>query len=256
MNILVETDYFCGRYADSYARNEESFAASRRYGFEQIETWGYRRRAANLFRQGKVDEAIDWLVQSLPFYEKHTDVLNEANAYGLLASIWLRIGERFKAQDAARRVSAILGNGAPLGYYLMDAYNGVAEVAFDAWLSNTSNPALRETALRAARQIENYGRTFRVGEPRAALFRGRYFRHCLRLQTAINIWQRGLAVATSQTMPFEQGLLLLELGQHSPDSTVRKTYLDQAVQLFEQLGTPHELALAKSILAQSSQLNS
>jgi tRNA A-37 threonylcarbamoyl transferase component Bud32/tetratricopeptide (TPR) repeat protein len=252
INILVEIDYLRANYAQSYARNEESVTGSRRYGFDQIETWGYRRRATNLFRQGKVSEAHDWLTAALPFYANHADLINEANAYGLLASIQLREGDRGAAQESAQHVSTILGDRAPLGYYLMDAYNGIAEVRFDDWLTNTSSAVKQAAAAHALRQIDSYGRSFRVGKPRAALFSGQYLWHSGQPDKALIAWQRALRAATVQQMPFERGLTLLALGQHSEETVSRTQYLTAAARQFEQIGTPHELVLAKTTVREAN----
>lgn len=248
LNILVEIAYYQAQYARSLELNEESFAASLKYDFGQVQTWGLRRRAMNLFRQGQVEAAAHYLVESLPCYSRHTDALNETNAYGLLASVRLRQGDMVAAQEAADSAAALVGNSAPLGYYLMDGYVGIAEVRFDRWSAEPDNQALRKSAWQACENLQRYGRIFPVGRARAALFLGRYHAILGKTRRAQATWQVSRDTAQKLAMPYEEALALYELGLSQPNNAVKREQLLQSLAIFERIGTPYELELARRAL--------
>jgi hypothetical protein len=81
------------------------------------------------------------------------------------------------------------------------------------------------------------------------LYKGIYENLTGRHKEAVADWRRSLEYAHRFNQPYELARASYELGRHlSLDATLRREYLEGAQTIFESLGTPYELNLAKASL--------
>jgi hypothetical protein len=125
----------------------------------------------------------------------------------------------------------------PINPSTLDAYACVA----DYYLWAKESKALAK-ALGALGKLAG---VFPVAMPRFFLYDGRRQRLAGRHKQAVLAWRRSLALGETLQMPYDQGLVHLELSESDLLSTdERQTHREAARALFERLGAAYEIASA------------
>jgi hypothetical protein len=98
-------------------------------------------------------------------------------------------------------------------------------------------------AKRALKSLHQYARIFPIGKPRALLWQGFYDWLNGKTEKALKTWHKGLAVASSLGLPWEEGRVHYEIGRRTvANISSRQEHLTQALEIFKRLGSEHDQA--------------
>jgi tetratricopeptide (TPR) repeat protein len=237
-----------GRYSSAF---ELSLAAAldgqnlaRRSGNRIHETWGVLNESVALLAMGEVTAASERLEALLELLPLAPTLTVEMTAYGALAVAYWRQGKQAQAREMADRGLHLFGRMLPVAFFTLPGYGGVTETYLRLLAEIPQDSELQAKAKQAMKVFKRFARSFPFARP--------YLHLCLGLEAWLNhkpdkayqLWQKGIALAETQAMPYEKGLLLVEYGQrclsaHHPDG---QSALTEAAQIFERLGCRYELA--------------
>ena len=100
--------------------------------------------------------------------------------------------------------------------------------------------------------MDKFANVFPLGQPRALIWKGLYQWLTGDVRQAYALWQSGLSVAQQQALPYDQALAHYELGRHLKiDKPARLQHLQQALDMFDQLGAVYERTAVQSALDES-----
>jgi tetratricopeptide (TPR) repeat protein len=260
---LAHTFYFQGHFQQSVVEATEMYKTARRVGNHAQMAWGLYQQGEGKLRLGYLDEALSLLQDSLEevlTYGDSASTITYATIYALLGLVQWRTGQTELAL-ATIATAKQLNKQAPIVVFAdMEGYALVAEVYLAKWVAEIQAGHLSTTiqALRAHEAIKSfkrYTRIFPIGQPRLALYQGRYAWWQGQPERAFKIWQRAMQKAYLLKMPYEQGLIHYELGCHSTNKAAQYLHLQNACKLFEQLEAHYDLALAQAALSQLNNNN-
>ncbi|HWE38852.1 MAG TPA: AAA family ATPase [Isosphaeraceae bacterium] len=244
---LARLEYYLGEFERASARFAEFGAEARRRGHVQAIAWSLHGRAKISLRLGRLDEALAFLDESKALPADAVGAGDEILREGLRALIHHHRGDLDAARAAADAAACIIRRSPPMVGYSLEGYSAVAEVYLALIEAGAADPSLPARARRARRALRGIARVFPTGLPRARLCDGLSHRLAGRPRRAQSSWRRGLDLAESLAMPFEQALLHAAIGRHlDPHDPSRRRHLDQARARFERLGARWDLGKVPS----------
>jgi hypothetical protein len=176
---------------------------------------------------------------------------DKINSYGIMALLYWRLGQREAAQSAVEAGLHWIARSSPTGFGMVHGYSDVAEVCLALWEAEdglgvrdwglgSQNP--KSNALQAFKALHRYARAFPIGQPRAWLWQGWYEWLSGRRGRAKAAWRKSRAAAERLAMPYDQALVLSEMGRHLPAADPdRQIYLIRAAEIFNQLQAAYDL---------------
>jgi len=213
--------------------------------------WGLLGVAMTSTRLGKAAEAIPMLEEALDILKETPNLASSTNTNGQLALAYLRLGQDDKARTYAETVIGLMAKASPTVYSMNIGFAAVAEVGFVLWEKSlhsklvTDSETYKLLAEKALKLVRAFQGVFPIGQPVTPYYQGWYEWLTNKPEAALKSWQQGLDAALKFNMPYEEGLIRVKLGAHLKDDD-RKPHFERAVQIFENLGVVHELALARS----------
>jgi tetratricopeptide (TPR) repeat protein len=223
--------------------------------------WGLLGVAANNIRLGNEAMAIPMLEEALQILEEIPNLASSINTNGQLALAHLRLGQGEQALAYASRVIDLASDISPTVYSMDIGFTAVAEVYFELWERALHDPnrrldsdKYRALAEKAIKLLRAFQKVFPIGQPQAYYYQGWYEWLTGKRERAITSWRRGLEAAQKFNMPYEEGLIRVQLGTVLKDNAAeRKERFARAIQIFEKMGAVHELRSAKRAEVEATQ---
>jgi hypothetical protein len=97
---------------------------------------------------------------------------------------------------------------------------------------------------RACQVALKQGKLFRPGLPEAQRLQGRYEWLRGRRSQARQWWQRSLRATEAMGLPYDEGMLYLEMGKRLGE----RAHLEKAAEIFAAIGAEYDLAKARGAL--------
>ncbi|NTU62293.1 MAG: AAA family ATPase [Chloroflexi bacterium] len=234
-----------GQIERSAALRESMLTVSLQRNSTQTQGWALLGLAEIAILRHELTMALDHLERAQSIVEK-IGLAETIWMYGLLARAQWRQGQIDLARAAAERGAAIATKAAPVNFYVLEGYAGIAEVYLHLW---EADPAYAPAARQAIKQLSHFARIFLIGSARALLVQGRAAWLSGKQDTARALWQKGLAAAKERQLPYDRGLLLDVIGRHlPPGDPAREEFLRQALQIFSDLRATYDVDAVRSEL--------
>ncbi len=212
---------------------------------KQVTAWGLNGQAMALIPRGQTAIAIELLDNALPILIEISDRVAQSFNFGVRALAHLYRDEPQHARTSASELLSLIP-GLPTSYGMFNAYANLPAVHLQLW---ETIGQYRAPAKHAARNLYLYAWMFRVGQPRAWLWRGLYNWLAGRQNKARQAWQRSITIAESLSMPYDQGLAHFEMGRHMrADTYEREKHLQHAEAIFTDLDASLDLARTQHAL--------
>jgi tetratricopeptide (TPR) repeat protein len=215
--------------------------------------WGLFGLAANTIRRGDAAAAIPMLEEALQILEELPNLASSINTNGQLALAHLRLGQNGQALAYASAVLDLAANISPTVYSMDIGFAAVADVYFELWekaLQDSNrqfdSDKYKLLAEKAIKLLRAFQKVFPIGQSVTPYYQGWYELLTGKLQAAVQSWTKGLEAAKNFNMPYQEGLIRVKLGTTlDGDANVRRAHFERAIEIFEQMGAAHDLAVAK-----------
>jgi tetratricopeptide (TPR) repeat protein len=202
---------------------------------------------------GEEAAAIPMLEEELQILEELPNLASLINTNGQLALAHLRLGRYEDAVLYADKVIDLATNKSPTVYSMNIGFSAAAEVYFVLWeraLQNASRgldvAQHKLYAEKAIGLLRSFQKVFPIGQAYTHYYQGWYEELTDKPQLAVKSWRKGLEAAQKFNLLYEEGLLQIKLGSALHDNPAAcREHLERAIQIFEKMGTTHELRLAK-----------
>jgi tetratricopeptide (TPR) repeat protein len=239
-------------------RNEVLASAERRED-QQLIIWTLFYTIEDNLRlggPGHIEEMHDLLDRVQRLLADHPNQASRILAQCLSAQVNYRSGDLAGARQGAETALHLIRTERVLLLpYFADTQAGLPFVALSLWeaADGADGQGLAHDAVKFIRNQAKASTAYLL--PRASLYQGTYEWLSGKHRRAGNSWEKCLALAEQFDMPYDQGLAHFEIGRHLPASDpARKQHLQQAADLFAQVGSVWNLALVKPVLRQGSSL--
>ena len=235
-----------GRFAESYSLGEELRELGAWRDDAQAEMWGWLYQGSSLLRQGDAKEAINRLRNGERLLHAGVGGANVGWLYGVMAETYRRLDDPDRARAAAVSAGESLYSERPGVVFVLDGFTGAAEAQFGLWRRSRARSAAasKAGAEKAVKKLIGYSKVFPIGRPAALRYSGRLKEHAGDAKGARSDWVEALQQAETLKMPFEEGLIRLNLGRLDGD----RSQLTQARDLFESVGAGHFVTVASTAL--------
>ena len=236
---LARLDYYLGDFAASAGRFREFGEEAARRGHDQATAWGLHGRSKSLLRQGRYDEALALLEQSLALPDEALGSGDAILRAGLLAMIHVERRDWGQARPVADEVLGMIRQSPPMVSYSFEGYAGVSDAYLGLWEAG-GDREVRRAAWQSIAFLGRIARVYPIGQPRAWLCTAKACRLSGRRRRARLALRSALRKAEMLRMPYEQGLIHLEAGrQLDRTDPARANSLALARGIFERLGAAH-----------------
>ncbi len=206
----------CEKYAG------EMLKAGRRDRMPQIQLWGLTWRLRCLLARSQDADPIRELAEELQECLKHNDITpaDQILGQGMLGEALWRLGEKRAAFEEAERTSTVIAESNQISHFVLPAYSAIFMIYHGLW-SEETDPEQRQNLERrikaVRRSLWEFGVMYPVGRVRSGLHEGQFHQQQGRRKKAVRCWNKALRLAKKFRMPFEEGLLHLELAEGLPD---------------------------------------
>jgi predicted ATPase/class 3 adenylate cyclase len=249
---LFALNYLQGNFNTSMEYIDELIYITRDRNSELSLAYGLQGKAYVSLHLSLYDEAMICLEELHSLLTEDSTITDEAlslEMYGLLAMTHLRRAEFTLALEMVEKATLLTQSLLPSNFSSFSGYTGPACVYLTLWEAGYSLPNVRKLAWRACKMLRKYARVFPIGEPRAFLYEGWYHWLLGKRARAQNYWKRGLTRAVELGMHYDQGLIHYQIGRHLPfGDHNRKIQLNQAVEIFTQIGAKFDLEQSEATL--------
>ncbi|MBL8057878.1 MAG: AAA family ATPase [Anaerolineales bacterium] len=248
---LAMVNYFQGEFARADELAQELYASAAQRGDADNRAWALMERIFCAQALGQLETAAAGADELQALFAGEAKIVDEPlriSVYGALASTHLRLGRLELAQAAAASAAELIAKSSPTSYPALLGYAAVAEVYLALWEAEPAAPAAARSANAAAARkavegLRKYAGVFPIGWARTWLWQGRLDWLAGRRGPARQAWQKSLAAAEQNLMPYAAALAHAELGRsYEPGSSERGQHLEHARALLAQLGAAADLA--------------
>jgi len=191
------------------------------------------------------------LVPSLQFYNE----CQHLEFFGLLAQLFLYEGEFGMAMRALEDGMSLRERIHLYPPNICATILPLPEVLFA--LASHSSPLCKQARKLLSLSIRHLRKAMEphpLFAPRLAIFHGRYLWSNNKPRKAMKHWLKGLQLAEESKHSYDIALLKQEIGAHPAGVASRLTYLEEASQIFEQIGAISHHNLALSLLQNEAAL--
>ncbi len=265
MTVIAHVEFYTGNFEKSRAIYAEIEAAARARDNDQFIAWGLYAGARALIPLGEIEQARVMLEEAHQRLEGQIDVPSRIICPGLLASVYLRQGNRAKAVELADLTSARIRKNLPTVFATVAGYAGAAEVYLDEWRRAKADGAFerarRDVARRSVRALGLLAFSIPLGRPYYHRIRGCELAIAGSFRRARAAFLRALDSAIRLGMPYEEALAHLELASlpaargwlGAPGRAEKTDHARRAARLFRDLGCPQDLARAEALLRRDAE---
>ena len=216
----------------------------------QVWGWGVGEEGRSLCQSGRLEEAACATSKAIELLESIPDYLSAVSAYGDLARCRLRQGRLDEAMSLGETAHRLLVEQRLRAFLCSPVYLARAESLLAAAEADpsTSGPTLKRAG-RASAAAVRQGRLDCEALAAAHRCRGTYQWLRGRPRRAVRSWRRSIAVAERIGARYELALTWLEIGSR----TGERGYLEDAEQVFSELGDELDLAHVRERLGESEE---
>jgi serine/threonine protein kinase/tetratricopeptide (TPR) repeat protein len=249
-NLISACLLYQGRLAECASAVQDMLRAGQEGGDQTVECWGLSKMGHQLWKTGRLDEAVTNLEACIKLAEAIPDLKFRVEAGAGLGRSLLRLGKLDQAlsvlEDACER-----NRRNPQGGGMRE---GLAVAVAEAYVAAAEQSAPRERkswlrkARRACRDAMKASWTARHRKPEVLLLRGQLAWITNRPAAAVRDWQRSLALAEAAGQQFDLGRVHLEMGRRLGD----REHLERAEAILAEIGAAWDLACAHEALGKLS----
>lgn len=246
--LMAAVAKYTGNFQEALAVARQGYVYSQRSGNRVHDTWTLKNLGEINVTLGHMEEGLQAERQILDILTEYPNESVELSTYGTLALAYWRLGEPALAYDAAVKGLAMISHTIPVAFFTLPGYSGVAEVLLQLQATGFKTPELAAQTRQSVRSLQSFARSFPVARPYLYLCQGLAAWQAGKEAKALKTWQKGVAVAEGQGMPYEKGLLLAAYGRVLPASHPhREQLLAEATHIFERLGCQYDLAQVTAV---------
>jgi tetratricopeptide (TPR) repeat protein len=248
---LVEL--YSGRYADALARFQDAHRITQRSRNRQVECWSLFLQGDALLRLGRIDDAIGFYEQGMPYLDGAAMRSEGVCLYGMMAlARWLHHDVEGAHRDATCALDLIRGSQ-PVAYWTVNGTAAAVEVLMSMAREPSRVPVdagvLQQQIREASHGLRQFARRFTLGRPHRLIWEGVGAWADRRRGRARRRWDRAVELATTLNMPYERARARLEMGRHlGYDDPVGRRALDEALVTFERLGCELDAARTRRVI--------
>ncbi|MBV6451429.1 MAG: hypothetical protein MHPDNHAH_02167 [Anaerolineales bacterium] len=212
--------------------------------------WGLSGLAWNKLRMGDEATTVPMLTEALQILEEIPNRASSINTNAQMGLAYLRLEENDKALHYADNVLGFAEGISPTVYALVMGFAAVAEVYFTLWNASLDATGgldpqrLKVSSGKALTLLRAFKKVFPIGGPPLAYYQGWQEALTGKPRKAVKTWQKGLESALKFNLPYEEGLIRLQLGRWREDSVEKGEHIARAIQIFEKMGAARELESA------------
>lgn len=177
------------------------------------------------------DAAMDKMVTAREIYETIQDESSSMMMYGMEAHLLMHMGEWDQAGHLVQRIAEKQYGQTPSTFSLFDSYAAV--LRYYLWRWQRGDDSVRDVVESWLKQFGSFARIYEMGKPRLAIYQAYYYDLMGELSKAEHYIQQAIAESTRLDMRFEQGL-----AQYYAGYILNRNYFNQAVAIFDEIGTP------------------
>lgn len=245
INVLHAQD----KYAESLETSRRLVQLGKESGNREHVAWGVTGEANALLRMGHIQQAVALFEEAIAqFAEVAEDYVHEAEAIGLLATAYLRLGNLNTAEAEVERAAALIPDQIPSSYVLYPAFAAMVEVGLARLEREPENTAVQQKTKKALSTLRRFARHHPIGKPRSLTYQATYAWIRGQKGKAKRLWQKAIKAADQLKMQYEKGLVYLEMAHYLPSHhPERSRYAEMAQACFEEIGAVWETAVAKQL---------
>jgi hypothetical protein len=230
-----------GQVERSAQLRQQVYDAAAKENDHQIQVWGLLELAEIALLHGEAAEAASFIAKAQVIGDD-LGLTEEIWLHGLLGVTQLRLGDHAAAQTAVDKAQVAVSATPPGVFYLLEPIVGMAEVNMALWQASPKNGELKKRAQRTVKLLKQFARPFPFSKPRSLLWEGIYSWQEGKAAKATKHWLSGLESARELRMPYDEGLILLELGVHpTGETTEAEQALETAREILLSMGAVHDL---------------
>lgn len=220
--LIAHVDFYTGRFHQSVRIYRELEENARRTGDRQHLSWGLYSGARARIALGELEPSLAMLKEATEVLEPLVEVPSKIITPGLLASVYLRLGDMPRALDAADLATARIRRSLPTVFATVAGYAGAAEVYVAHYRQlqqrgqSLQAAHARKVARRAVFDLRVLSLNIGIARPYYFRLRGSFELADGRARAARRSFERGVASACELGMPHDEALLRRELARISP----------------------------------------
>lgn len=237
--IEAYCETFTGAYATADASYQRLLAESTQQDALLHLAWAGVGLGKIARRRGQFAAGQAWIDQGLDAAHRSGDRVSVLMLLGLRASVRAHIGDTAGAIDDVRTATQQIATSSP-AVMTIDACAAVAEAALTL-LAKEPSAEIDKAATVACASLRRATKIFVTAKPAAMLWTGVLHASHGKLSRAERCWREALRAAERLAMPFEEGLIRLQLGRIAKSVDARNEQLGRARDLFLRLDAAHEL---------------
>ncbi len=249
MGVLGITLFFHSRFNESRGQFESLKTSSHFSNNVQIQAWSRFGLAAFHLRAGDPEQARAQLEEVEDWVQTAASASEVLWSHGMLALAWFRLGELQRAEALADTLLPYIQK-LPVAYWVQHSLAALCEVYLLMWEQAVGDAErckiLQRKANTACTAMRRFSWSFAFGRPHAQLWDGLLAQQSGRPRAAQQHWQRCIAVAEAQAMPWEAALARREHARSlAPTAPARAALLDTAIAELRALGATWDLHRAE-----------
>ena len=245
--------FFRSRFQAAAEVCQELHRYAVQYENRQHEAWGLIFEGRSVMMLGDAETAVTMIEQGAAMQGQQIGDAEDVINQGLLGLAHLRLGQWDKALEHADKGLVILERVRPAISATREGFIGPAYVYLWLWemalvgkYNGRSSTDLQAAAQTACKHSQKYARVFNIGKPHAQICQGWFDWLAGKPKKATKQWLTAIKTAESLQMPYETGLAHWEIGRHLPAADLtRRPHLQQAHDIFQQVGATFDLGLVK-----------
>lgn len=250
--LLAQVKLFTGRYEESEELGRGVRERARRSGTLVHEIWGLGLQADCTLHLGRLDEAVDQSEENLELLGKYTIYPDSIiRNWGVMALARFRRNEFDLALEAAATAGREIAKAPRTNYISFQGYSGSAEIYLTlaerrAGKSRGGAPrghgdpdSPLQEAREACARLTRYSKTYRLSEPRSAIWNGRLQALEGRREKALAAITKGLRRAEQLELPLDIGLASFHLARLGAGDA--KGFHQRALEIYSRYNLPWEL---------------
>ena len=247
--VLGLTLFFASRFSEARVHFDALKSSAHFSNNLQTQAWSRFALAGYHLRAGDADHARQQLVEVEEWVQKSASASEVLWAHGLLALAWFRLGEQERAEALADTLLPYIQK-LPVAYWVQHALAALAETYLLLWEQAGADRvrcrALKRKSNIACTAMRRFSWSFAFGRPHAQLWDGVLAQLSGNTRSAQRHWERCIAIAEAQTMPWEAALARREYGRSLSRTDPRRAeWLARACVELEKLGATWDLDRAE-----------
>ena len=240
-----------GEIERSAQLREQLYKVGVERGSTSTQCWSLLGQAEIAVLRGQFETVTDCLEKAGPLAEE-IGVGEKIWHQGLLARVYWRQGRHELAEQAAEKTAGLTAKAVPVNFYALEGYGSQAEVYLRILESVNGSESIRQAARQSIKAVDKFARVFPLGQSRALIWKGLYHWLTGKVSQAHVFWRNGLAVAQGRSLFYDQALAHYEIGRHlTDDDPLRRKHLQQALEIFDQLGAIYDRSEVQSTMDRS-----